>query len=391
MTGTARILIVGDLHLATGPRDPFDRDESFVAFLDAQAWRVARGVPMRLVILGDLFDFVIAPPRGGPTHAPDASEDGALWRLERIAATHRSVLEALGAFAHAGGTIDLLPGNHDIELVRPAVQRRLRELLGEPPAGRLTLHPWVVHLPGVLYAEHGHQHHDLNAFATLLEPYRDAAMNELDLPLGSHLAHLLAHAPPGPWRRRATLVRLLAQRTLTPARRADLKRYRANGLAGEAEHLGLDVATLAAIDAVTPRTTTAMLARLGRRTLGVGRHPASFLHRAASEIHRLLAAQGRDVACYAFGHSHVAERRPIAPGRALPVYLNAGTWSQMRRGPTRREHPYVEIAVGHGSPVARLLSWEGEPRRERPPGIRAGARSHRPPDADRSGTALARR
>jgi hypothetical protein len=360
MSGAGRILILSDLHMSAGPHDPFARDVEASGFLVAQARRAAAGEELRLVLLGDLFDFLLVPPRAcaGTPAAPESGERDALRRLERIARRHRGVLAALAAFAAAGGQIDLVPGNHDIELRWPAVERRLRGLLDEP-GERLRVHPWILHIPGVLYAEHGHQHHDINAFATLLWPYAPDAPEHLDLPVGSHLAHLLAHTSYGAWRRRAALAKVIAGRACDRRRRGLVARYRAGGLAEEAARVGLPAATLARIDAVTARNATAMTRRLALRALGRGRHPSAHLHRAAREIHRLLAGEGNAVACYAFGHSHVAERRPMLPGRSQPVYVNAGTWSALERGLTGRPCPYIELALGPGPPVVRQLSWQG--------------------------------
>jgi UDP-2,3-diacylglucosamine pyrophosphatase LpxH len=382
MNEPTRLLIVGDLHLAAGPHDPFHRDQAFAGFLASQ---LRRGVPPRLIIVGDLFDFVLTIPSGRrPTARPDATEAGALARLDSIAAAHPTVIDALAAFADGGGMIDLVPGNHDIELVRPAVQRRLRALLGEPAPGRLRVHPWIVHLPGVLYAEHGHQHHDLNAFATLLEPYLNG--EALDLPLGSHLTHLQAHAPAGALARRAMLAGTLARRAVSPGERARLRRYRAHGLAQEVERTGLDRATLAALDAVTPRTPAALVARLARRSVGAGRSPGATTHRAADRIHGLLAAQVRQVAFYVFGHSHVSERRVMVPGQETPLYLNPGTWSALRRGADARQCPYVEIAFGAERPVAELLNWEGDEAPRLSQRVTADGRLPALPAGGRSGT-----
>jgi UDP-2,3-diacylglucosamine pyrophosphatase LpxH len=379
-----RVLIVGDLHMAAGPRDPFDGDQRFAAFLASQ---LGGGPPPRLIILGDLFDFVLTPPSGRElTTRPDATEAGALARLESIAAAHRGVIEALAAFVDGGGTIDFVPGNHDIELVRPALRRRLWALLGDPPSDRLQFHPWIVHIPGVLYAEHGHQHHDLNAFATLLEPYRNG--NELDFPVGTHLTHLQAHVPAGALVQRVTLAGRLCRRAVSVSEHVRLRRYRADGLDAEAARVGLDPATLAALDAVTPRTPAALAVRLGRRSLVTKSNPASTTHRAAARIHRLLAVQGRDVAFYAFGHTHIAERRPVLSGSGTPLYLNPGTWSQLRRGEDARRCPYLEIRLDSGPPVAELMSWEGGEAARPPRTLRAGARSPVRPAGDRSETAL---
>jgi UDP-2,3-diacylglucosamine pyrophosphatase LpxH len=350
MKDPSRILVLADLHLAAGRHDPFDADHALASFLGAQL--DVRDSP-GLILLGDTFDFVLTPGRRVSRRA-DASLRGALERLESIAAAHEQVFGALADFLAGGATIDIVPGNHDIELMRPAVQERLATLLGQPPAARLRVQPWIVHLPGLLYAEHGHQHHDLNAFCTLLEPWR--ADGQLELPLGTQLTHLQVHAPPGAKRQAAAVAAEFAGRAVSPRAWRRLRRYRTRGLAAEAQRTGLPRETLASLDAVTPRTPAAMTSRLVRNWFAS--RPGSVMTQvAAGRVHRLLSARERDVRFYVFGHSHVAQRRSIAPGEQTPLYLNPGTWSGLRRSPDRQIYPYIEIIPGGPEPSAELRSW----------------------------------
>jgi hypothetical protein len=386
MRFSATIVVVSDLHMAAGERDPFQRDEEFAAFVEAQRERRdAAGRPVRLLVLGDLFDFPATPDHDGGW--PDGCEAGALRRLERIAAAHERVLEALASFAAAAGPIDVIAGNHDAELVHPRVRARLRELLGGPET--LVFHPWFMHVPGVLYAEHGHQHHDINAFATPLTPWRPDAPGELDLPPGSLLAYRegTEGAAPGLRGRVArgtTLVRGAGRRRGDPAL---LQAYRDGPLRRFAADVGLDHALVCAIDAATPRGPVALAARLARRATSDGRRPASSAYRAALRVHRALDAAGGAVASYVFGHSHVAERRPLLQGARAPLYLNAGTWSTLRRGPPAEHPAYVEIAGGSSGPIARLVHWTPEGARA----VTGDGRWHRPQAADRPETAIAPR
>lgn len=386
MRFSGTIVVVSDLHMAAGERDPFQRDQEFAAFVDAQRERRdAAGCPVRLLVLGDLFDFPATPGDNGA--GPDCSEAGALRRLERIAAAHERVLQALAAFAAAARPIDVVAGNHDAELMHPGVRARLRELLGGPET--LAFHPWFVHVPDVLYAEHGHQHHDINAFATPLTPWRPDAPGDLDLPPGSLLAYReAAEGATAGLRGRVTrgtvLVRGAGRRRADPAL---LQAYRDGPLRRFAADVGLNHALVCAIDAATPRGPAALAARLARRATSDGRRPAASAYRAALHVHRALDAVGGAVASYVFGHSHVAERRPLLQGARAPLYLNAGTWSTLRRGP-RAEHPaYVEIAGGSSGPIARLVHWTPEGARA----VTGDGRWRRPRDADRPETAIAPR
>jgi UDP-2,3-diacylglucosamine pyrophosphatase LpxH len=140
------------------------------------------------VLLGDLFDFLQVelpePHKTGVT-----SSDSTLAKLEIVARGHPEVFRALGRFLAAGNRIEIVIGNHDIELIWPAVQARLRELLmahaSVEVAEQIAVHPWIFYLPGVVYAEHGHQYDAVNSFATMLRPFLPWDPTRLELPLGS--------------------------------------------------------------------------------------------------------------------------------------------------------------------------------------------------------------
>ena len=188
------VVLVSDLHLGPGPLhcvETFFQDAEFCRFLDALVRRADREQrSWRLVILGDFLDFlrcelVTNEAGGAPT------EQVAMATLERIVANHEEVFHGLARFLAAGFPVDIVIGNHDAELVRPALQDRLRTVLADAgaaaSAGALRFHPWIFHLPGVVYAEHGSQHDGFNAFSTVLDPYEDAPPGPLERPIGTFL------------------------------------------------------------------------------------------------------------------------------------------------------------------------------------------------------------
>ncbi|MCA9924427.1 MAG: hypothetical protein KC421_18750, partial [Anaerolineales bacterium] len=167
-------LFVSDLHLSEGcdpqtgllhRNEDFFHDLSFAQFVAHHVHlsqnKVAKDYyqkPWQLVINGDIFDFlqvVSKPPdlngeimldavdaRGEPTQVAktlSANEKlyglgttsaETVWKLNRIAAGHPLFFQALGWFvAHPGNKLVLMKGNHDIEIVWPAVQRRMAQLL----------------------------------------------------------------------------------------------------------------------------------------------------------------------------------------------------------------------------------------------------------------------
>jgi UDP-2,3-diacylglucosamine pyrophosphatase LpxH len=363
---TRRIVIVSDLHMAApgGPvADPFTEDDAFAALLASLA---RDGPPTRLVLLGDTFDLVLAAGalRGRRRRDPVAA---ALGALDEVAEAHPRVLGSLAAFAAAGHPIDLVPGNHDIELLRPAVQQRLRALL----AGRggdgthlreLAFRPWIVHVPGVLYAEHGQQQHDLNHFRGL--PPRATARARTAPPVAlcldeARVALARAHGAD----RAAVVLHAVAPLARAGAGMAVGDRGKARAaherlVREHAAAVGLPVSALLEIQhgaAPTP-------ARLARRLAAGG----DFMLPAARRVCDALSRADARTAFCVFGHTHRAEDRPLSEGAGAPRYLNAGTWSTLLR-PGREgcgdRLRYVEIEHGDGRPpTARLRrAAEAEP------------------------------
>ena len=352
-----RVVVVSDLHMAVpdGPvRDPFGEDAAFAGLLHA----LASGPPTHLVLLGDTFDLVLAA--------------GASAGLDAIAAAHPGVFRALGAFLAAGSTADVVPGNHDIDLLRPRLQQRLRELVtraaGDPAAGgRIAFPPWVVHIPGVLYAEHGQQHHDINHFRAILtrtegDPRRPGARPPglcLDEARVELAARRRARRP------RATTVALRATALAGRVARAGAgltvgagpraRRRHERRLRDHALELGLPRDVLLEVDRRATPTPLAVAGRLRARG-------GNFMLEAARGVSGVLAQAGAPTAFYVFGHTHVAEDRLLADRPGAPRYLNAGTWSTMvrpgRDGAEDRLR-FIEIEHGAGRPAtARLRRWQ---------------------------------
>ena len=205
MSESADVVIVSDLHLSAGydPRTgTFDRNEDFfydgafarfLTHLRERAEREHRH--WRLVILGDLFDFLqVELP--GQRDALDSGESITLAKLRRVARGHPRFFAALGEWVAAGFDLDVMPGNHDIEMIRPSCQQQLVQLVADAGGGagaaeRIRFHAWIYYLPGLLYAEHGHQYDDVNSFRTQLWPFVDEASEQIDAPLGSYFVAYL--------------------------------------------------------------------------------------------------------------------------------------------------------------------------------------------------------
>lgn len=192
------IVIISDLHMASGydrRRGTYDRNEDFFydgalsRFVD-DLLRRATVEPRRwrLVILGDFLDFLQVPePKNNP-HGLTSAET-TVAKLDVIAAGHSTTFAALARFLAAGHQLDFVIGNHDAELIWPAAQQKLKELIQQHATAEIiaaiTFHPWIFYVPGVVYAEHGQQYDDVNSFTTLLQPFMPSDRSVLELPLGS--------------------------------------------------------------------------------------------------------------------------------------------------------------------------------------------------------------
>jgi UDP-2,3-diacylglucosamine pyrophosphatase LpxH len=377
------LLLFSDLHLSAGEagaQEDFRHDAELARFLDHLG---ARAPGLRVIVLGDFLDFLTSePPSGGPRR-PNTTDAATLAKLDRIAAAHPVAIAALGRLLAAGARVTLVPGNHDIELLRPSTPARLARLAaeaaGDPAAAqRLDVAPWIVHVLGVLYAEHGNQYHDLNAWATVTQPWAPRRPGEIEQPLGSQLA---AHglglgARPGRtarWARQGAFGLEAAGTVLgmgSRSRRRRAAEYRAGALGARAEEIGLPPATLAAIDRLSETSPAQMARRVARLAANRARrlpppagpadppNPGTVEDRviaAAQAIDGLLAEKSRSVPFYVFAHTHRPAAQPLRRPGGPPWYLNTGPWATT--GSAQPAFSCVRIEVGDGAPVARLEAW----------------------------------
>jgi|GEM_PF-1416955 len=155
-----------------------------------------------VIFNGDTFDFDTcfsspaghpAPPEGLPP-----TIDGSVYKMGRMLADHPGFVAALATFLAHGNRVVFVFGNHDRELHFPEVQEVLiQRVAAAAPAGcgaqvaaAIGFEPWFVHVPGVLYAEHGNQYDATCSYRDVLDPSvpgdRAHAL-ELETPFGSLL------------------------------------------------------------------------------------------------------------------------------------------------------------------------------------------------------------
>jgi hypothetical protein len=336
-----------------------------------------RDTPIRrLVLLGDSLDL--------PTHVSGSGADAAsCWRVtaigavDRIADTHREPFDALATFAAGGGRLELLPGNHDVALQMPAVRRTLLDRLGDD-GGAVGWHPWIFHLPGLLWAEHGGQHHDLHAVPEWLSP--GPGRSTWGLPPGRAIEtlSLATKRRRGPSRELVAAAASVAADGIAsafarPALARTRQVYRARELPSIAAASDLPESLLVAIDRLSETDGWSIAARLIRRRLAGGDpSPASFLGPAARHVQAILAAGGRDVRIYAFGHTHAPAILPIGPSAPGAWFANAGSWAGLqpaalraRVGPDRYPVLRIQAAAGR-DPTIELVLWNAADERVEP-------------------------
>ncbi|MDQ1060582.1 UDP-2,3-diacylglucosamine pyrophosphatase LpxH [Arthrobacter globiformis] len=345
MSRAARWWLLSDLHLGASDDDPRCPGRVLPEFLRREVLATS-GPQLHVAFVGDTFELV------------GFAEDESLARLESILAHHPDTFRALEACAARGVQLHFVSGNHDVELARPAVAARLSALLSPVEPTLVRVYPWFLHVPHVLVAEHGHQHHALHRMPEVLRTAVNGT-DELDLP---PLAAWNAH----PSRSRLSRAGAVARACLASERAERRVRKLAYDELLQAESLRLsldgvavrDLARLSrfrTVSALPVAATRMLLAAAGRRVTGE-EAPA-----AAGRFARTLEAHGSGVAWYISGHTHRALESTL---EACPTrYVNTGTWcSDVRgRGPDqsdRRAFPYAVVDVaGDGATSGGLRYW----------------------------------
>lgn len=207
------LLLISDLHLGEACKEHSrieylkrgsELDADLCSFLDYHARHTPDDRPWRLVMGGDLLDFlqVTMTPEGASDEERrfglSTREEDSRWKLQRLMERHRRVFVYLADFIGCGHRVEIIQGNHDEELFWPAVQRTLVEGLVELYFGaeghsgdltpdafaqRISFHPWFFVEPGVLYFEHGHRFDQLCVTPPQLCPLQTGANDELVQPI----------------------------------------------------------------------------------------------------------------------------------------------------------------------------------------------------------------
>jgi UDP-2,3-diacylglucosamine pyrophosphatase LpxH len=191
------LLVLSDVHLGsdlvqharpdapTRGRAATRRDAELVALLDWYRARREAETPWRLVIAGDLVDFVgmsmSAPPGEIETqpndeereHGLGSSVDHTLAKLAHVAKHHEAVFVALARFVAADNTLVVVRGNHDVDFHWEPVQAAFRAILDRHAPGvseHVEFADWFYYEEGLVYVEHGHQYDDYCSYEHVLHP-----------------------------------------------------------------------------------------------------------------------------------------------------------------------------------------------------------------------------
>jgi len=180
-------VLISDTHFgvgrdAAGKWDPMEDARwapEFAAFLQ-EVNRQGKG-STNLVLNGDTFELwqsvtmdCIYPDASNQDENLGCTEEDAIRRLKIVLAGHAPELKALGDFASSGDNrVVLVPGNHDVALLFPAVARAVLAAIPAPSNRVQVLDQGYWLSPDkMIYADHGHQiGQELNRFNGWPKPF----------------------------------------------------------------------------------------------------------------------------------------------------------------------------------------------------------------------------
>lgn len=131
------LIVLSDLHLSAVQDSPngqcvaregFHYDVAFSHFIDDLLAHVqGQGAECELLMLGDFLDFLHTRVPLTEGDFLTTTEASSLQKLGAIIRAHPVFFEALQRVATTGFRLRVIPGNHDMDLMRPAVQQVLKE------------------------------------------------------------------------------------------------------------------------------------------------------------------------------------------------------------------------------------------------------------------------
>lgn len=194
MLSAQDVIVISDLHLAPERgMGLFQADAELSNFLD---WVLDEARNSIVVLDGDIVDFLVIKPSESFSNVFDPQSVSA--RTTSIVDHHTEVFEALSRLARSPlHQLIIISGNHDPEIIFPAVQQSIETRLGG--SGGRPLARWVVHGEAVAIhvgeanaiIEHGDMFDDWNRIDY------DALRKGLSLANRGLWAHTKYNPPPG--------------------------------------------------------------------------------------------------------------------------------------------------------------------------------------------------
>jgi UDP-2,3-diacylglucosamine pyrophosphatase LpxH len=424
MQNALNLLVISDLHLGADLNARASRaatpqlamlERQLIEFLRHYTYTRKDGRPWRLVVDGDLVDFlgIRLPPGDGDEATPEEHVYGlgrrpraARAKMRAVVERHPDVFTAMARFVAAGNRVEIIAGNHDVEFQWEAVQTafvdgvrqawddfqraRGRDGGGERVAAGIGFHAWFYYEPGVAWIEHGHLYDENCSFSFALAPggSSDTAGDEAELNVDAaahrYVINHIPSAEPGQehwtlggylrWamglggRGALELARsyaAFAGSLIAAGRRprnveARRARHRER-LRALSARVGLDETLLDAVHELRRRPVVNDLRRLLQVLRGGGaEEPSAPLGAVPERIRRHVAAP-----YVVFGHSHDAVRAPLENGG---VYFNTGTWYPDEWPGVLRCFTHVVIEHRAGGPHAELRQWRDGASRAYTPG-----------------------
>jgi len=153
-------MVISDLHLGGVAPYMMSQPQRLAAFIASLPQRLAPAEALELVIAGDFIDFLAIAEFKSWT--PDPTD--ACAKLEQtLRGPFAPVFQALARHVGGGHRLTVLIGNHDLELVLPAVQDAfLRGIGAQPPQVQFVADGSAYRVGGLLI-EHGNRYDGANA------------------------------------------------------------------------------------------------------------------------------------------------------------------------------------------------------------------------------------
>lgn len=190
-----KIYTISDTELGRGDiTDDFTDDTIVASFLE-KIRATDKDEHVTLVLNGDIFDFLKMCYEG--EHPRYITENISLWKLEEAIKAHPVFFKTLKTFLHdPRHAVHFVIGNHDADLIWPALQTRLRNELD--CHDRVTFDYW--YRTKDMHAEHGHLQDPFFAHDTHKPIISYRGKRILNLPWGAyacftHLVHLKKRFP----------------------------------------------------------------------------------------------------------------------------------------------------------------------------------------------------